>query len=487
MGISYALNNIGIVHQNMSNYEEALHYQERSIALKEKIGDRIGLAGSYVNVGNIRLIKNNFAEAERCYQRASEISRELRDREYLSNALNNLGTLSIKAGKPDKALLYVKESFLIRDTLKDRKGMVSCMANLGEVYTQLKLYDSAGAAFEKALQIADTLSSCRPELPKVYRQYSLLHEATGNLAAALQMERKYASLHDSLYTDDIKARFVELQTRYETAQKEQTIQQQRFELIKKNFWIAGISGVLILGALLAISMYKRYQLKQERKMQDAIMRQQDLATKAVIDAEENERSRIASDLHDGVGQMMSAAKMNLSGFENRLSFHNEQDRAAFRNTIALVDDSCREVRSVSHNMMPNALLKNGLSNAIKEFISKIDNKVLKVNLHTEGLNERLPSDTETVLYRVIQECVNNVIKHSGANTLDIALIRDKDGLSATIEDNGKGFDYAAVLRQSGIGLTNIRTRIQYLRGTVEVDTAPGRGTLIAVHIPLTSF
>jgi two-component system, NarL family, sensor kinase len=134
-------------------------------------------------------------------------------------------------------------------------------------------------------------------------------------------------------------------------------------------------------------------------------------------------------------------------------------------------------------MMPNALLKTGLTAAIREFIDKIDYSVLKVELSSEGLNDRLDSNTETVLYRVIQECVNNVIKHSGANHLDISLIKDNEGISATIEDNGKGFDSKDNSKFEGIGLKNIRTRVEYLKGSVEFDSKPGKGTLVAIHIP----
>ena len=95
----------------------------------------------------------------------------------------------------------------------------------------------------------------------------------------------------------------------------------------------------------------------------------------------------------------------------------------------------------------------------------------------------MESNLETVLYRVIQECVNNVIKHSGANHLDISLIKDKDGISATIEDNGKGFDARESKAFEGLGLKNIRTRIEYLKGTVDFDSTPGRGTLVAIHVP----
>ncbi|MCR6722055.1 MAG: ATP-binding protein [Chitinophagaceae bacterium] len=121
---------------------------------------------------------------------------------------------------------------------------------------------------------------------------------------------------------------------------------------------------------------------------------------------------------------------------------------------------------------------------MRDFIDKIDKRALKVHIYTEGLDERLDSNVETVLYRVIQECVNNVIKHSGASTLDISITRDADGISATVEDNGKGFDSNDKSKFDGIGLKNILTRIEYLKGTVDFDSAPGRGTLVAIHVPL---
>jgi len=167
-------------------------------------------------------------------------------------------------------------------------------------------------------------------------------------------------------------------------------------------------------------------------------------------------------------------------------FENGEQRLAFEKIIQLVDESCKEVRNVSHNMMPNALLKNNLSSAIREFIDKLDQKKLQVHLYTEGLDVRLDSNIETVFYRVIQECVNNVIKHAAATTLDISLIKDKDGISATIEDNGSGFDASDKEKLNGLGLKNIITRIEYLKGTVEFDSTPGKGTLVALHVPVSN-
>lgn len=234
------------------------------------------------------------------------------------------------------------------------------------------------------------------------------------------------------------------------------------------------------------SFYRRYKLKKEKELQLEIFKQQELSTKAILEAEENERKRIASDLHDGVGQIMSAAKMNLSAMGSEIPFTNEEQKRTFEKVLNLVDEGCKEVRSVSHNMMPNALVKAGLASAVREFINQIDARIIKTDLYTEGLNERIDSNIETVLYRVIQECVNNVIKHAKANHLDISLIKDTDGIAVTIEDNGKGFDSNNKNNFDGIGLKNIQTRVEYLKGTVEWNSALGKGTLVAIHIPVGS-
>jgi two-component system NarL family sensor kinase len=490
-GISYSLNNMGIVNQNMGNIDEALKYQQQSIAIKEVINDQLGLAGSYVNVGNIYLLKNDHVTAKSYYEKAEIICRKIGDPEYLANSINNLSSIYEKIGDYKKALPLAEESFAIRSKLGDTKGQVSCLINISSLLIDTRQYQTAEEKYLLALKLADTLTSCLPEKVKVYTGLSTLYNLTGDYKKSAEMARLTIQYKDSIFTTDLNKQFSELETRYQSVKKDHQIQQQqneitqkKYELIKKQYWLYASVAVFLFSLLLGYSYYKRTQLRQEKKLQAEVMQQQDIAAKAVITAEENERRRIAADLHDGVGQIMSAAKMNLSAFENELPFKDEQQKIAFEKIIDLVDDSCKEIRSVSHQMMPNALLKSGLASAIREFIDKIDSRILKINLHTEGLNERLDSNVETVLYRVIQECVNNVIKHSGANTLDISLIKDRDGIAATVEDNGKGFIAKDKEKFEGIGLKNIASRIGFLKGSVDFDSSPGKGTLVAIHVPL---
>ncbi|MEJ8842673.1 sensor histidine kinase [Lacibacter sp. H375] len=485
IGISYSLNNIGILNQNLGRYDDAIKYQLQSIEIKEKLKDNYGLAGSFVNIANVYKIKGDDNKATTYYNKAITISRSIQDKEYLANALNNIGALYIKKQNYKEALAAINESLQLRKDLGDTKGQVSCMNNLGLVFHDQKQYDSSIAILQAALNIGKDAVNCLPEVNQTYLALSHSYESLNKNDEALAMFKFYASTKDSLFTDNLSQKFAELETKYETLEKEKEIQRQQYIIEKKNYWIIGIALSIVLLSLLAVSYYRRYKLKQEATMKQAVLEQQQLAASAVLKAEEKERQRIAKDLHDGVGQMMSAAKMNLSAFENELQFTSVDQKLSFERIIGLVDESCKEVRTVSHQMMPNMLLKSGLGKAVAEFLDKIDQKIIKVNLHVEGLQERLNEDVEIVLFRVLQECVNNVIKHSGASQLDIALIKDKDGISATIEDNGKGFDVQQIGDEGGIGLKNMKARIDYLNGTIDFDTAAGKGTLVAIHLPLT--
>jgi len=257
----------------------------------------------------------------------------------------------------------------------------------------------------------------------------------------------------------------------------------QLEVSKKNNLIIIVLTSMAFILMSAYLIYRRNKLKQEQDYHQVLLMQQEKATVDIIAAEEKERKRIASDLHDGVGQLMSAAWMNLQALTSQVAGMNDEDALLIQKSLALIDESCKEVRQVSHNMMPNALLMKGLVNAVREFIGQIDHRSLNINLTAEGIDFPLPSHVETVLYRVIQESVNNVIKHAKASELDISILRSNDGIDVMIEDNGLGFDIFNLPINHGIGLENIRSRIKFLKGTVEWNSGVGKGTLVSIFIP----
>ena len=482
-GVMLGKNNIGEVYGNFRKPDLQFKYLNEALAIATENNFEEGIALIKQNLsiyysgkGDFKTAFNNQLEAVRLFIQQNKMSEA-------ALGYSNAGAYQFFTGKIDSALVYYFKSRDIGDTLNDLRVQSVSNANIAEAYENLGKIAEAIIYYNKSINYSRA-GELKEQLLFCYGQLAGIYQKKADYPAAITFMKMQQQVKDSIINIASAKQVNELQTQYETAKKEQQIQQQQFELTTKNYWIAAIAGLLVLGGLLGFSFYRSNKLKQQKRLQEEIMQQQDRATRAVIEAEENERKRIAGELHDGVGQTMSAAKMNLSSIESRLNFNNEEDRIAFEKIVNLVDESCKEVRSVSHNMMPNALLKSGLSNGVKDFIDKIDSRILKVNLYSEGLNERIDSNVEAVLYRVIQECVNNVIKHSGANELDISLIKDGDGIAATIEDNGKGFVVLEKTVTEGIGLKNIRTRIGYLKGTVDFDSAPGKGTLVAIHVPL---
>lgn len=353
---------------------------------------------------------------------------------------------------------------------------IDSMVNAATKYLEEKKVDSA----INILNITINSASDKNSTQKALQLMSEAYQSKGEDAKALLFLNKMVKVKDSINTTTVNA----LRATYEADKQAKELALQKAQIEKQKLIITAITICSLLIIALLFTVYKRKQGLLEAKINATILEQQNIAAIAVLTAEEKERKRIACDLHDGVGQMMSAVKMNLSSLASKLQFNNEQDVALLEKTLALVDESCKEVRSVSHNMMPNALLKSGLSSAVKSFLDKLDHKKLKVNLHTEGLENRLSDNVEIILYRVIQETVNNVIKHAKANQLDISLIKDKDGISCTIEDNGIGFNIETLTPNDGIGIKNIKARITYLQGSVEWDSTANKGTLVAVHVPI---
>ena len=531
-----ALANLALTSSRRGDYQKAILQNLELMPILEKKNDEVGMANLYANISNAYYYIDQWKPAEQYQKKALALFRKLDYEPGISNAFNTLANIAIEVKQYQQALDYFALSLALKKKVGDSTGIAGIYLNLNDVYAKLGRYAEGFASMQKAEVIYKALkeeqqlakvyvnmgayyshtndyvrsaeyekkaialarkSSDPYVLGTVYSNISKTYEHLHSLDTALAFSRKALTTKDSLINTTIQEQIKEIETKYETEKKERIIGAQQVELsrkqvelkerqlalLRKDYALAA-AGLLLL-ALIATGLlfYRRAKARQKARLQEAIIVQQQLASRAVLDAEEKERVRIAKDLHDGVGQMMSVARMNLSSIESNWTLQTGE-KIQLENVIALVDESCREVRSVSHNLMPNALLKAGLGAAIREFVDKIDSHAIAIDLYSEGLKERLDPTTETVLYRVIQECVNNVIRHSGASRLDISLLREADAISITVEDNGRGFVLEERKNAGGIGLSNMATRIAYLKGTIEWDSTPGKGTVVAIHVPL---
>lgn len=480
-GIQLCANNMGAINLRQGNFDTSIHYFKEGLKIARENQSQSGVALIEQNIGFAYTNLKNYPEALKWFNQAESTAAKYgADQFTYGEIYNHRATLDSMMGNYSSALTYRSRVMNMNEkSLNDK-----VIRQVNELQTK---YETERKEYRiSLLNKSDSIKSlaiANQQLAINQNKYQIAQQELELADAELKI------VSDSLLLSEQKEKL--LRNQLENNIKEEQINNlnklnriRELEVAQKNNLIAlvGISTIALLA--LGYLLYRRNRLQQEKKHHQKILQQQQQAAIDIIAAEEEERKRIASDLHDGVGQLISAAWLNLKALSNQMSNASAEEVQLIGKTIALVDESCKEVRQVSHNMMPNALLMKGLVNAVKEFLGQIDQRSIRINLQTEGLNTPIPSHIESVLYRIIQETVNNVLKHAKASELDISIHQEKDAIDVMIEDNGKGFNKNQLAEDAGIGLQNIRSRIDYLRGTVEWNTAPGKGTVVAIYIPL---
>jgi len=473
---------IGWTYMEMNQMEEAVSWFKNALGMTSERKFQIMFPTIYTNLGSCFGSLGKFDSSRYYCNKALELSIENNDLASQANANFILGNLYMVSAQFYEAEKVFMEGYRIHKVIGDPFYIVSDMAEIAIHYAHTKQYEKGIVMAQEAIEYAEK-NNLDAKLPLCYDALASNYKLSGEITLYAATLAKMNVLKDSMYKKTSELAVAEMNTKYESAKKEKIIQEQLFEISKRNYFLFGGTGIFMLAGLLGFVLYRNRTHQQEKKMQLELMRQQDIASEAVIEAEENERRRIAADLHDGIGQMLTAVKLNLEGLTDRIMINNPEDSAVYEKVKIMLEESCREVRNVSHNIMPNALIKQGLGNAVKDFIDKVNSDRLHIQLSLSGINHKLSSNVEIVVYRVIQECVNNVIKHSQASNLDISISNDEEGLNVTIEDNGKGFNVSTLEHAKGIGMRNVRTRVEYLKGILDIDSKPGKGTLVAFHIP----
>ncbi len=487
--IAFTYNNIGELYNQQDNYDKAFEYWDKALEINKKIGDKYSLGVTYSSKAVVFEKQKKYALAIENLIKGSELFLSTDDYDNYSACVNNLGQIYRNMGQTEKGLNAYQKALEMSIKYDDAHGEAKYSCNIGLVYTDLSNYAFAESYLLKALGISKK-NNIRSVERLAYKSLAKLYIKSKD-PQAMEYFQKYDALKDSIFSEESTKQIAEMQTKYDTEKKEQENQLLSTDNVLKEAIIkeqATQRNLLIFSfvaiILLSLLLYNRYKLKQKGLFQVELIKQQELRSKAIIEAEEKERMRIALELHDGVGQQLSAVKLNMSSLQSNLKLEDEHQKIMMQNALDLIDDSVKEVRSVSHSMMPNALLKSGLALAVREFLNRIshtDN--LKIELDINGLNERLESTMETILFRVLQELVNNIIKHSQATIVNIQIIRHNNELTLMIEDNGIGFDVNKV-NNNGIGLKNIRSRIEYLNGNVNFDSHPGKGTTVSIEVPI---
>lgn len=489
-GIAQALNNVAAVFEMQKQYSKARAYYMQAVSVHTRNNDTLQVAQVLINIGNLHYRENRTDSAAWYWKKALKNIPPGIAPQYESIAYNNLAEYYTITKQYDSALLFINRAIVLRKDTKDYQGLTSSMSNLGRIYALQKKYSLAEKTYTAALDSAKA-KKLKIEESKIHQNLYQLYAEKGDFKNALNNYVQYATLEDSLSNERSRKNLDELLVTYETDKKEQQIAVQHAELasqkilIQRTYMIIGglviIVGLLVIIFLLARGRFRRKQQLAENSKQLAV---REAFIDATIRSQENERKRFAQDLHDGMGQLITSLRLMVNKLDKNTSVEEKLSIAEQSDT--LLNDMHTEIRSIAFNLMPQTLIQHGLLPALREMVIRL-NQTGKIVVTVQGYDmpERLHEVHEISLYRIIQEWVNNVIKYADASTIEIQLIRHEEEINITIEDNGLGFDPAKLEQSKGNGWKNIKSRVNLVKGEVEVDSSPQRnGTTLMIRIPV---
>lgn len=291
-------------------------------------------------------------------------------------------------------------------------------------------------------------------------------------------------MKDTLYKDEKTKAIAELQTKYATEKKESEIRFLRQEndlkdsRLERNQALVGILVLLAVGlAVFGWLVRNRMTLKQKAELEETKASLRAAQLTAVITSQEAERKRFAADLHDGLGQLISAVRLNLS--------KEQVERRSLDQAVEVLNEMNSEIRNIAFNLMPQVLIKNGLTEALEELATRVNHaERIRIRIGAFDVEPIHETDRKVALYRICQEWINNVIKYSGCTDINVQLVQHIQELVITIEDNGNGFDMSTLMLSQGNGWKNIQSRLAMIHGLIDIDTIPGRkGTTVVITVP----
>jgi two-component system, NarL family, sensor kinase len=477
-------NLIGTIYQRQENYEEALKTYQQSLQMADKMNQDNERTFAYLGLAEVYLARRDSARAFPYLFNSLDIARELFDkpshrfRHKIAFILYRIGYGYKIFGNAEEGLKYTLDALAFTRIVPcDLFDIANYYLQAGDIYRHLNDYSAARENLYKGLAIATAIGHKEDT-----------RDAYGYLAEVFADEKKYDSafiysqlhmrLKDSIVNEITRYRTEEIKAIYDVKEKDKVIARQ--ENIR-NLMI----GLFALLLLTIAFLYNRYRLRQKNRYQRELNRQQNELFNAIAAAQDQERKRIAQDIHDSLGSVLSAAKLKLSALKESQDNLSPEETEKYQSTLKLLDEASAELRNISHNIMPATLSKLGLVAALKNLINTISSHSgLQISFSAHDFIERLDEQTEMSIYRIILELINNVVKHAEADKVTVQLIKYPEYINISIEDNGKGFDYDRERHaKKGIGLGNILSRVEYLKGTINVDASEGRGTTVIIDVP----
>ena len=477
---------------NLGKYETALTYCEKAYAKSMALGTPPSQMSAAINYGRVLMKLKQPAKARFFFEQCKKIADSVSDYYFQSNYYQITGNFQFDENKFTDALASFSKGLPLIKLTNAPYDIASCYIWMGICNTGINNFQAARKYLDSAY-ILTRQYDYPYQLKNVYLNRYYLEKKQGNFSIAINYLDSFNVLTDSIQhvADGHRVEF--LDAKYQAEKKEAKINQlqsekeiQRLNIQKKNT----LNYVLIAGALIimlvTLLLYRNFKQKQKLQQQrigELETQQQLTATEAVLKGEEQERTRLAKDLHDGLGGMLSGIKYSFNAMKGNLIMTPENNQA-FERSMDMLDSSIKEMRRVAHNMMPEALVKFGLDTSLKDFCSDINQSgALVVNYQSIGMSEAVIEQTAAItVYRIVQELINNTMKHASAKSVIVQVTKTNDIISMTVEDDGKVFNPVMLQEAKGMGWSNIQSRVSYLKGKLDVRSEDGKGT--SVHIEL---
>ncbi len=469
--IAATCNNLACIYNETENYDQSLVYSSKGLKYVEKTKEYGVIADLYGTKANSHYQKYEDNIAIINFEKAIYFDSITDNLQSLGFRYRNLGAVYIELGPKEKGFEYLKKSLLIYKQFGDTSRYFSNLVALSESYSKANQLDSAKLYIEKATPLLPKFKNDFSRLDDYYYAHYEIYERKGDYLNALKNYKKHDAMNDSIVGIESNEELHEMQVKYETVKKDNQIKTQniKIEQDKKNQILLFLLIILLVILFTAIFIFIRKTHKTNLKLQDAIKNK--LLIEKTFEAQENERTRIAKELHDGIVQDLTVLKMNLSSNDNKEVLEPKLSKIT------------KELRELSYQMMPIALKELGLIPALEDLFDRsFTQKGIAFNFEAFLIEERLDEKVEVNIYRICQELINNTLKHANATEINIVLRKKDDILTLIFEDNGQGFDVLNV--KNGIGLTSLKSRLDAIEGQIEFDSTINKGTTAFIKIKI---
>jgi signal transduction histidine kinase len=503
--------NLGNIYLYHGEYNKALLEYNKALAiLNEYPGKRISTRASLLtNMGICFKANHEPDTALVYYEKALEIRKKIGPSRSVSGLYDNIGNLLKSRGEYDNALSYYNKALAIRKKGAGARDLASSYGNIGLLYVTTNENKKAISYLNKALEISRNMHfveisiNCKQGLSEAYKNM-------GNYKYALEYYVEYQELNDSIHSLKLEEKLNDYKQKYESEKKDRLIERleedkkladaldKRQKVIneKQRMMMNGLGGIALLLLVILFILQRYFKMKREsdRKLFEKteqlnqqktleLMKELEMSSfKSFIEGQEKERTRIAGDLHDRLGSLLSTVRLHFDSLDDALS-ENPEAKQSHEFALKLLDSSVQEVRAVSRNLTKGVLTQFGLIAAVENMRDAI-NAAGKIQMEvlSSGVTSRLNPNVEINLFRVIQELITNVIRHAQTNEVFVQFNGAGNHFGVIVEDHGIGFDKNNI-ESNGIGMSNLKSRIQAVGGSFDIDSIIGQGTTIIIDVP----